>query len=49
MHKVDPVSLVALERNHGVPEIREFISKQGDNIRYYKFVKDDEDDKSKKK
>jgi len=38
MHKVNPNSIAALEKNHGVPEIKEFMSKNGDNIRYYVFA-----------
>ena len=37
MHKTNPASIAPLEHTYGKPEIKEFVSKKGDNIRYYTF------------
>jgi hypothetical protein len=37
IHKIDPNLVSLIEANYGVPEIKEFLSTKGDNIRYYKF------------
>lgn len=37
MHKTNPASIAPLERTYGKPEIKEFVSKTGDNVRYYAF------------
>ena len=38
IHKIDPNLVPNIEANYGKPEIKEFFSTKGDNIRYYKFM-----------
>ena len=37
-----------IEANYGKPEIKEFFSAKGDNIRYYKFKVNSKEHKPKK-
>lgn len=41
MHKLDPASLPALEQKHGIPEVKDIISKDGEQIRYYIYTEDE--------
>lgn len=41
MHKLDPASLPALEQKHGVPEVKDVVGKDGEQIRYYLYIEED--------
>ena len=48
IHRLDPNLVMNIEANYGKPEIKEFFSAKGDNIRYYKFKVNSKEHKSKK-
>jgi hypothetical protein len=48
IHTISPELVMNIETNYGKPEIKEFFSTKGDNIRYYKFKVNSKEYKSKK-
>lgn len=48
IHTISPELVMNIEANYGKPEIKEFFSTKGNNIRYYKFELDKHKRKSKK-
>jgi hypothetical protein len=48
IHTISPELVMNIETNYGKPEIKEFFSAKGNNIRYYKFELDKHKRKSKK-
>ena len=48
IHTISPELVMNIETNYGKPEIKEFFSTKGNNIRYYKFELDKHKRKPKK-
>ena len=41
MHKLNPASLGALEQTYGIPEVKDILDKDGQQIRYYLYTEDE--------